>query len=250
MKTKNLISMFMLILAMLACNLPAAQPTAQPPTETVASPTEAPPTVTPSQTPIPTDTPLPTPTATPTIPIAWPSDRGVNCRFGPSTQWLVVGALLVGQTATIQGKNADSSWWFVETPNDRGKPCWVAASVTNVAGNVGALPILSSPDASVIGLKINVEPDTRSVAGCLGPIQPVLLRGKIEVNGPTTVKWYFETQQGGAMSTQTTNFINAEEKEVSADYTPLLTAGTYWARLVVTTPNDKTAEAKYKIECP
>jgi hypothetical protein len=162
----------------------------------------------------------------------------------------VVGALLVGQTATIQGRNADSSWWYVVTPNEPGKPCWVAASVTNVAGNVAGLQVVSAPDASVIDVSVEVEPDTRSVAGCIGPIQPVSLEGNIEVNGPVKVKWYFETQQSGPMATQTTNFNSADSKDVSVDYTPVLTAGTYWVRLIVVEPNNKTAEAKYEIECP
>jgi hypothetical protein len=126
----------------------------------------------------------------------------------------------------------------------------VSASVTNHAGNVAGIGVVSVPDASVINVSLKVDPDTRSVAGCIGPLQPVSLKGKIEVNGPVDVKWYFETEQSGSMSTQTTNFNNAETKEVSADYTPVLTAGTYWVRLIVIDPNNKTAESKYKIECP
>ena len=180
----------------------------------------------------------------------WPSDKGVNCRFGPGVDWLVVGALLVGQNATIQGRNADSSWWYVVTPNDPGKPCWVAASVTNHAGNMAGVPVVSPPDALVINVSLKVDPDTMSVAGCIGPLQPVSLNGNIEVNGPVEVKWYFETQQSGSMATQTTNFNSAESKDISTNYTPVLTAGTYWVRLIVVDPNNKSAEAKYKIECP
>ena len=33
-------------------------------------------------------------------------------------------------------------------------------------------------------------------------------------------------------------------------FTPTVAAGTYWVRLVVTSPNSKQAEASYKIECP
>jgi hypothetical protein len=184
------------------------------------------------------------------VPIAWPADKGVNCRFGPGTEWLVIGALLVGQNATIQGKNGDASWWYVSTPNDPGRPCWVAASVTNVAGNLGSLPVVPEPNASVTDVGVSVEPDTRSVAGCVGPVQAISIKGEIETNGPATVKWHFETQQGGSMASQTTEFTTADVKEVSADYTPLVVAGTYWVRLIVTGPNNDSAEAKYKIECP
>ncbi|MEW6407019.1 MAG: hypothetical protein AB1649_35020, partial [Chloroflexota bacterium] len=199
---------------------------------------------------LPTNTAPPTLTSTPTVPVASPIDRGVNCRFGPGTEWLVIGALLVGQNATIQGRNGDSSWWYVSTPNDPGRPCWVAASVTNASGNLSNIPVVAEPDASVIDAGVDVEPETITVAGCLGPIQPIKLTGVIETNGPATVKWHFETQQGGLMASQTTEFTTADEREVSADYTPPLLAGTYWVRLVITAPNNDSAEVKYKIECP
>jgi len=52
------------------------------------------------------------------------------------------------------------------------------------------------------------------------------------------------------MSNQTTNFDAFGSKNVSVDYTPTLTAGTYWVRLIVTEPNDIQAEVKYTLECP
>jgi hypothetical protein len=72
------------------------------------------------------------------------------------------------------------------------------------------------------------------------------------MNGPGTVTWRFETQQGGAMSTQTTEFDAFGEETVSVDYThpAPITAGTYWVRLVVTSSNNTQAEARYTINCP
>ena len=240
-----------LALALGACNLPSGRPgTPTATSESQPSPTLAASTEIPSATPLPSDTPPLTLTPTHTVPIAWPKEVGVNCRFGPSTDWLVVGALLVEQTATIQGKNAASTWWYVTTPNDPGTPCWVSGAVTNTAGNLATVPVVNPPSASVT--KVTIEkPDTISVAGCLGPIQPMELAGSIQVNGPTEVKWRFETEQGGALSTGTTSFAGAGSKDVSDDsYTPPLVAGSYWVKLVVTSPNDKSAETTYKIECP
>ncbi len=253
MKSKSATAAIVLILALLGCNLPSAQSTPPSLTETVI-PSEqvsfTATTVPPSFTPLPSNTPLPTLTPTPTIPVASPSDKGVNCRFGPGIEWKVVGALLVGQNATIQGRNGDASWWYVSTPSDPGKPCWVAASVTTTAGNVSNVPVVAAPQASVIEVKIDVEPNTMSVAGCIGPLMPVSIKGSIETNGPTTVKWHFETQQSGSMASQTTDFNKADVKEFSTDHTPVLAAGTYWVRLVITGPNNDSAETKYKIECP
>lgn len=120
MNKRTLISSFVLLLSMLACNLPTGNP---PPTQTpivqviTATPMDTP---IPTFTLIPTETSLPTFTPTPTIPIAWPLDKGVNCRYGPSTDWVATSSLLVGQNATIQGKNGDATWWYVTVPEDPG----------------------------------------------------------------------------------------------------------------------------------
>ncbi|HNJ14443.1 MAG TPA: hypothetical protein PLN43_12765, partial [Anaerolineales bacterium] len=101
MKQKTLIPGLVLLLSIIACNLPSGNP---PATQTpivqiiTATPADTP---VPTFTLIPTETALPTFTPTPTIPIAWPLDKGVNCRYGPSTDWVATSSLLVGQTATI-----------------------------------------------------------------------------------------------------------------------------------------------------
>jgi hypothetical protein len=127
----------------------------------------------------------------------------------------------------------------------------VAASVTNTGGNLAGIAVAAAPSAQVTDVGVEVEPDEISVAGCVGPILPIKITGGIETNGPTTVQWHFETQQGGAMSNQSTGFDTFGEKDdFSVDYTPPLTAGTYWVRLVVTAPNSMQAEVKYTIACP
>jgi hypothetical protein len=205
-----------LILATLGCNLPSnAVPTATP---TSIFPTQ---TATPAFTATPTLTLTPTVEPTPTIPIAWPADKGVNCRLGPSTDWVTIGALLVGETATIQGKNGDASWWYVVTKGNPSTPCWVAASVTITAGNLTGLPIINPPVASVTDVKLSLDPKDISLPGCIGPVQPIKFEGTISVNGPVKVKWYFETQQDGAESTDTLNFNFADAKKVeSSSFSP------------------------------
>lgn len=242
------VASLVLIFSISACNLPSNAPgteSAFTPTSALTSDTPVPP-----ATALPTDTPFPTQTPTPTIPIAWPSDKGVNCRFGPGTGWLTVGALLVGQVATIQGKNEDSSWWYVVTPDDPGSPCWVAASVTITAGNLANLPIINPPEASVIKAGVKLDPKEISLPGCFGPVPPISIKGTIETNGPVKVKYYFETQDGGPMSSEDLNFNFADSKSVETTYSPSAGSGTFWIRLIITSPNDKVGEAKYKIECP
>lgn len=251
MNKRTLITSLALLFSVLACNLPAGGAATQAPespaiTDTPAKPQDTP---IPTSTSLPTDTPFPTLTPTPTIPIAWPLEKGVNCRFGPGLEWATVGALLVEQNATIQGKNSDSSWWFVTTPNDPGRPCWVAASVTLTAGNLLNLPIVNAPYASVTNVSVKLNPSEIKLPGCIGPVQPITIKGTIDTNGPTPVKYYFETEQGGKKSTEEINFKGADSKIVETTYTPPAGAGSYWVKLIVISPNDKIAETKYKIEC-
>jgi len=105
------------------------------------------------------------------------------------------------------------------------------------------------PKTSVTNVTVNMDPKTISVAGCVGPVLPIKIKGTIETNGPTTVKWRFETQLGGSMGNQSTDFDAFGSKDFSVDYTPPVTAGTYWVKLIVTSPNDIQAETSYKIEC-
>jgi hypothetical protein len=253
MKPRTLLPVLVLVLAMLACNLPSNIPATPTPTLEVLPSvvaTQPLPTDLPTQTPLPTNTAPPTLTSTPSIPIAFPKDANVNCRLGPGTAWIPLSALVVGQSSPISGKSSDGTWWSIADPQNSGRKCWVAASVVNTGGNLGAIPVVDIPKASVTNVTVNVDPKTISVADCIGPILPIKIKGTIETNGPTTVKWYFDTQKDGNLDNQSTDFDTFGTKDFSADYTPPVIAGTYWVRLVVTNPNDLQAETSYKIECP
>jgi hypothetical protein len=126
----------------------------------------------------------------------------------------------------------------------------VAASVTNTAGNLASIPVVAAPDATVTDVNIDVEPDTISAAACPGAATPIEIGGEIETNGPVEVTWHFETEQGGAMTTQTTEFETFGTQDFSVDFTPTLAEGDYWVRLIVTSPNNMQAEAEYTIDCP
>lgn len=162
---------------------------------------------------------------------------------------MALSALNVGQSAQIVGKNSDGSWWYIVDPFSSGRNCWVSVSVTNASGNLASIPVVEAPKASVTNVSVKVEPSTVSVAGCIGPVAPIKFTGTIEVNGPVRVTWNFDSQQGGAFSSQTTDFDTFGSKDVSMDYTPPLTAGTYWVRLIITAPNNLQSEVRYTIQC-
>ena len=164
---------------------------------------------------------------------------------------MVIGALLVGQSATIQGKNDDSSWWYVKTQNDPGTPCWVAGYVTQTAGNLSGLPVILAPKAKVTDVSVKIDPKEISLPGCFGPVQPIEIKGTIAVNGPVKVEWHFEIEGEGSQSGHSTNFNTADYKNVEGDsFSPSPAEGTFWVRLVIDKPDDKYGEAKYKILCP
>lgn len=252
MKSRTLFPALVLILAMMACNLPSNVPVTETPTLELLTPsvTQPLPTETATVTPPATNTPPATLTSTPSVPIAFPRDVNVNCRLGPGTAWIAISALTVGQTAQIVGKNSDGSWWAVTDPLNSGRRCWVSGTVVNTGGNLGGIPVVESPTASVTNVTVGVDPRTISAPGCLGPILPVEIEGTIETNGPTEVRWRFETQQGGAMPNQTTEFDTFGEEEFSVEFTPTVAAGTYWVRLVIISPNNIQAETTYRIDCP
>ncbi|HAV78737.1 MAG TPA: hypothetical protein DCX53_15415 [Anaerolineae bacterium] len=250
MKPKSLTIILILTILVQACNLPSSTQVTETPTVTVEPSATPPlPTETPTQTPLPTDTPPPTLTSTPTIPIAFPKDVAVNCRFGPGTAWIVLSGLQIGQSSQIVGRSGDFNWWYIVDPLNASRNCWVAASVVNTAGNLNGIPTVAAPVASVINVTVKVDPKERNVAGCIGPIPTSKIEGTIEVNGPGTVKWNFDTQQLGALPSQSTDFDAAGSKTFTAEFTPLLVAGTYWVRMVVTSPNNTQGETTYKINC-
>ena len=251
MKSRSFLFILALVLSMLACNLPSNAATATP-TLAIITPsvTQPLPTSAPTQTPVPSNIPPPTSTGTPTVPVASPKDVAVNCRMGPAVGWVVLSGLSVGTSSQIAGKSGDGGWWYIVDPFNSGRKCWVASSVTTTAGNIAGVPIVEAPKAEVTKVTVDVNPNSLSVAGCVGPILPLKITGTIETNGPTSVKWHFETQQDGVMSNQTTSFDAFGPKDVSFDYTPTLTAGTYWIRLIVTEPNAVQAEVKYTLLCP
>lgn len=252
MKPRTLLPVFMLVLSMLACNLPSNVPATETPTlQPSTSPTVALPTNTllPTQTPLPTNTLPPTLTSTPTVPVAFPRDVNVNCRLGPGTAWIPTSALLVGQSSQITGKTGDGAWWNIVDPQNSSRRCWVSASVVNTAGNIASVPIAEAPQASVTRVTVDVDPKIRSVPGCIGPILPSEIIGTIETNGPTIVRWHFETQLGGNLGNQNTEFDASGTREFDDEYTPPLTEGTYWIRLIVSEPNDMQAEVEYEVEC-
>ena len=263
MKSRSIIMIVVLLFATLACsrltvsaegeNTPAAG-TAAPAATAAPAVTQAPaaateaPIVTPEA---PTATPTITLTPTPSAPMVTPIKDPVNCRFSYTANYESIGpGLAVGASAPILGKSPDAAWWEIQNPAGTEK-CWVAASVTTATGDLSSVPVVMGPSAFVTNVTMLVKPPSINLGiGCPGPAPLFSLKGTIWTNGPVTVKWHFETQKGGALSTHSTTFTKYGPMDVSDSYSPAsLSKGTYWVKLVITSPITMTAQDSYQLLC-
>jgi hypothetical protein len=68
----------------------------------------------------------------------------LNVRRGPSQAYNVVGFLTSGESATVLGRNEDSSWLYIEIPSVPGRFGWISADsqFASVSGPVSGLPTI------------------------------------------------------------------------------------------------------------
>jgi uncharacterized protein YraI len=74
--------------------------------------------------------------------IASGASGAVNVRSGPDTVYAVIGNLAVGQLYPVLGQLSGGNWFQVSLNGQSG---WVAASVTRLEGDCGALAIVEAP---------------------------------------------------------------------------------------------------------
>lgn len=68
-----------------------------------------------------------------------------NCRFGPGLIYTeTLGFLLEGQTAPLEGRLAENTWFRIPTPGGFGH-CWVSASTVATSGDLSQVPIVEAP---------------------------------------------------------------------------------------------------------
>jgi hypothetical protein len=121
-------------------------------TQTLPAPTQKdtlPPSSTPTRTPTLQPTKTPSPSLTPTItntpspinsptitatstrtPVAVSVKMQANCRYGPGTAYLYRWGLYPGDTAQIDGKNGNGTWFWIK-PFNLDSHCWASEIVFN-----------------------------------------------------------------------------------------------------------------------
>jgi len=202
----------------------------------------------PTATLAPTDIPLTATlavTSTPSVPVVAAIDKGVNCRFGPSTYYASIDALLVGSPVPIIGRTEDSSWWQIHSPSGGSGNCFVAASVTQTSGNLSGVPVVEAPIVSEIDVQLSVNVIQKQF--CKQAIVDV--SAKITVNGPTEVSYHYAViTPTSSTETAYTTVQFSEAGEHLIEFQELATeCGDHSLTLVVTEPNQKSASADFTV---
>jgi hypothetical protein len=213
------------------------------------------PTATDTPANVPTDTPtleIPTPTPTPSTAMLTPGSAPANCRFGPGTAFLSIGALQVGQTVPILGTIADQTWWQIENPNAVGTNCWVSNAVVVTSGDLSVVPVLPIPTGLVTEVVITTP---QVVHGTCGGPNPTSFMLSITTNGPATVIYHLEIYNAdGSLRNQTSDttlkFSSASTKTFDPGGAYKTDCGNYKIKAVVTSPNSLSGEATWSVVSP
>lgn len=219
-----------------ACNLPLAS------TSHTPTPTFRP-------TGRPTNTSLPTlrSTARPVELSLRVTVELVNCRFGPGVLYGMVNEYREGQPARILGRNDTATWWYIRDPRNPDGFCWISADVTEVKGDVEALPVVQPPAPTVTKMVLIVEPN-RKVVSCTQFPQTFFFEAQITANGPVEVTWQWEASTGVASDIGTLIFDEAGTKAINEFY-QVGGPNDYWVKLHILSPNVLTRQANFHISC-
>ena len=240
----------LIALVLTSCNVPAngISPT-PPPTFELDTPTSSSPT--PTLVPIETLLALPTatfvPTSTSHTAMVSPLNGPVNCRYGPSVAYSVVGGLDLGGQAEMLGRSADSQWWYVRNPSNPSNNCWLSASVTEMVGNESALPVVDAPLAIVTKIDISVDPVSMDVP-CGSFPNYVTATAEIFTNGPTNLIWRWESSDGEVYDKDPLLFLEGSS-QIAQLYYRVNSVDNFWLQVHILSPNDTTGRAYFKVTC-
>jgi hypothetical protein len=68
-----------------------------------------------------------------------------NCRYGPGPDYHIVGALLVGESVKVYGKNDRGDWWYIANSKRPGEFCWIWGQYAQVEGDKAAIAVATPP---------------------------------------------------------------------------------------------------------
>jgi uncharacterized protein YraI len=135
-RNQIVISSMLMLLVILACNMPGGTP---PASETpTPQPIEA--TATATETPAPIEVAC-APSVTTTV--------LANVRNGPGQVFDVIGNLPQGASAKVAGRSQDGQWWYIEFPAGQGGYAWISITITAPTCIPSTLAIIAGPPTPV-----------------------------------------------------------------------------------------------------
>ena len=153
--SRKVLSLLALCLAIISCNLPSAGVTATPgvtdqdQTATGSVPI-AQSNLTLTSSPTSTETAIVlasvtvAPPATQCNPIVV-ANSAINVRSGPGTVYNVIGSVNQAGSATVAGKSADGTWWYIDFPGVAGGHGWVSGTVVTASCIPASLAVIAAP---------------------------------------------------------------------------------------------------------
>jgi len=179
----------------------------------VVTATPEPPTATIEDTQIVvTEAPVVTRTPTSSFPVI-SANVDTNCRSGPGAVYPIITGLFVGQTSEVLGKNNLGTWWYIRNPINSSGKCWVWTNTTKVVGDTSSLPTIATPPTptpETPTITISSDASIKNYTGAC-PVE-ITLRGTIETDRPTTVKFRWTSDFAYSFDYVTYKFTKAEDE--------------------------------------
>jgi hypothetical protein len=69
--------------------------------------------------------------------------KNANCRDGPGTAYGIRNTLMQGESARIEGRNAEKSWLWIRREG-WSRNCWISVAVVEIVGDISRLQIIAS----------------------------------------------------------------------------------------------------------
>jgi hypothetical protein len=66
------------------------------------------------------------------------------CREGPGLDYEIRDYFEAGQSLPIDGRNEDSNWWYVRSPNLQAD-CWISGLLVDLSGDYSQAPVVEAP---------------------------------------------------------------------------------------------------------
>ncbi|MCP4140675.1 MAG: hypothetical protein GY755_10370 [Chloroflexi bacterium] len=72
-----------------------------------------------------------------------------NCRTGPGQAYDIAGALLVGESADVTGKNSSNNNWIIKNPDNPSTTCWLWGKYATITGDQSNIAEISAPPTPI-----------------------------------------------------------------------------------------------------